>query len=181
MFRGQTAHPKRIFRIDGSMSISDRASQMEKFNRAIQASVLFITDAGAQGVNCKRVNAVHIMEPSDSLQNERQTINRAVRYKAHACRRDPVVFVQRYVSTFPVTASVAPPWKQVLFQSGMFARTEMNGITRRVQYALKDLIRTEESYETIDQKTLRVRERRDHDVQSSMRRIHACSIESSSL
>lgn len=174
LWQGRTENRKRVFRVDGSMSISERALHIQGFNRAVRASVLFITDAGAQGVDCKRVDVVHIMEPSDSLQDERQTINRAVRYKAHVSRTNPLVLVRRYVSVFPVSASVAPPWKQVLFQSGMFDRAELKGITRRVQYALKELIRSEEMYETIDERTLRLRCRRDEAVQAALRRIQIC-------
>lgn len=180
LWQGRTANARRVFRVDGSMSITERASHMQGFNRAVRASVLFITDAGAQGIDCKRVDVVHIMEPSDSLQDERQTINRAVRYKAHVSRTDPVVLVRRYVSAFPVTASVAPPWKQVLFQSGMFDRSELKGITRRVQYALKQLIRSEEVYETIDQRTLCARQQRDEAVQVTLNRIEKCDRCSSS-
>ena len=177
LWKQQTQHPKRIFRIDGGMSVAERAAQMDTFNRSVRASVLFITDAGAQGVDCKRVDVVHILEPAESVQDERQTINRAVRYKSHASRPGAyAVVIKQYVSVFPRTAAVAPPWKAVIYKSGMFDRAEMTGITRRVQYALKDLIRNEEGYETIDQRTMRIREARDADVQLALQTIQSFSI-----
>lgn len=168
-----TRRPRAIFKIDGSMSKEDRGEQITRFNRWLKGAVVFITDAAAQGVDFKRVHAVHVMEPADNLQEERQVINRAVRYKAHK-EKDAVVRLYRYVSVFPVTASVAPPWKTLLFETGLFARDEMHGLTRRVQYALLRLMRDEENGHTIDEKTLLVREERDARVQGALDRLKAC-------
>ena len=177
LWTARTAGAKRIFRITGSMTIQEREAQMQRFNRALRSSVLFITDAGAQGIDCKRVDVVHILEPAESLQEERQTINRAVRYKAHAARKEALVVVKRYVSVFPTSGAVAPPWKRVLFESGLFERHEMVGITRPVQYALKRLIRDEERYKTIDMRTLESRAERDREVQGLLERIKRCDPE----
>ena len=174
-----TRYPKTIFRIDGSMSVADRAMHVTKFNRCVQG-VLFITDAGAQGIDCRRVAVVHIMEPSDNLQEERQVINRAVRFKAHGKGHNEVL-VKRYVSVFPADASVAPPWKRTLYESGMFGREELKGITRKVQYALLRLIREEENNETVDEKTIRTREVRDVEVQDTLRLLKLSSIEHMSV
>mgnify|MGYP006138555667 CR=1 FL=1 len=175
LYRERTRFSKTIFRIDGSMSAEDRANQVTKFNRCVQG-VLFITDAGAQGIDCRRVAFVHIMEPADNLQEERQIINRAVRFKAHGKGHHEVI-VKRYVSVFPVDARVSPPWKRTLFESGLFDREELEGITRRVQYALMRLIRDDEGGETIDEKTLRVREDTDIGVQHALRELQSRSLE----
>tara|TARA_B110001450_G_C17513128_1_gene437279 strand:+ start:167 stop:727 length:561 start_codon:yes stop_codon:yes gene_type:complete len=161
------------------MGATGRAQQIIKFNRCVQG-VLFITDAGAQGIDCRRVTTVHIMEPADNLQEERQIINRAVRFKAHGKGRHEVL-VKRYVSVFPTTARVEAPWKKTLFESGLFDRNELSGITRKVQYALLALIKTEEASETIDEKTLRVRHVADVQVQQALTKLQSLSIEHASL
>lgn len=176
LWKSRTKFLKRVFRIDGSMSETDRAVNIGCFNRAVRASVLFITDAGSQGIDCKRVDVVHILEPSENLQEERQTINRAVRYKAHMCRDDPTVLVKQYISTFPTSASVCAPWKNVIYASGLFSREEMKGITRTVQYALKDIIRTEENNRTVDERTMQMREIRDKRVQDALQLLKNCDI-----
>lgn len=179
LYCASTRFPKTIFRVDGSMGATGRAQQIIKFNRCVQG-VLFITDAGAQGIDCRRVTTVHIMEPADNLQEERQIINRAVRFKAHGKGRHEVL-VKRYVSVFPTTARVEAPWKKTLFESGLFDRNELSGITRKVQYALLALIKTEEASETIDEKTLRVRHVADVQVQQALTKLQSLSIEHASL
>lgn len=154
------------FRITGDMSSDDRSRHIQTFNRSPH-SVLFITDAGAQGIDLKRVDVVHLMEPSENIQDERQITNRAVRYKSHN-DSNATVTILRYVSVFPVSGLVAPPWKNVLYASGLFEKTEMKGITRKVQYAMKALICDEESNETIDQRTLRVRAERQVAIDKAM-------------
>lgn len=178
LYRKQTKFPKAIYRVDGSMSINDRADQVRRYNRCSRG-VLFLTEAGGQGIDCKRVSVVHVMEPSDNLQEERQVINRAVRFKAHR-ERNAVVAVFRYISTFPTSGSVVYPWKKTLDASGLFARDELSGITRKVQYALLRLIRDEEHGETIDQRTLRTRLVRDAQVQIALQWFRTQSIEAAS-
>jgi superfamily II DNA or RNA helicase len=154
------------FQVTGDMSQEDRAEHIQKFNKKPK-SVLFITDAGAQGIDLKRVDVVHIMEPAENIQDEKQIMNRAVRYKSHS-QTDSIVTILRYISTFPTSGSVAPPWKNVLYKSGMFGKDEMKGITRSVQYALHNIIKTEENGETIDQKILRTREEREDQIQATL-------------
>lgn len=160
---------KTSFQITGDMQQDDRAYHITTFNRTPNG-VLFITDAGAQGIDLKRVDAVIIMEPTENLQEERQIINRAIRYNSHSSP-DSEVSVLRFVSVFPRKASVAPPWKRVLYESGLFEKEEMKGITRRVQYALKKLFEEEEHNETIDERILKCRIAREADVQGAMTRI----------
>lgn len=158
----QLGTEKGSFQITGDMSQEDRATNIQKFNRKPK-SVLFITDAGAQGIDLKRVDVVHIMEPAENIQDERQIINRAVRYKSHSAP-DSSVHVYRYVCTFPTSGSVAPPWKRVIYESGLFAKEELTGITRKIQYALKDIIKNEESGITIDERVMQTREEREHQI-----------------
>jgi SNF2 family DNA or RNA helicase len=157
------------YQITGDMDLHDRAEHIKKFNRKSN-SILFITDAGGQGIDLKRVDVVHIMEPAENIQDEMQIVNRAIRYKSHS-QPDSIVTVIRYVTSFPVSGSVAPPWKRVLYESGMFDKTEMKGITRRVQYSLKRLIEEEENNETIDQKVIRVRNQRELHVQEALHKL----------
>jgi len=154
------------FQITGDMSQEERAENIRKFNRKPN-SVLFITDAGGQGIDLKRVDIVHIMEPADNLQDERQIINRAIRYKSHN-NPDSTVTVIRYLSIFPIKGSVSKPWKRLLYESGLFSKEEMKGITRKVQYALKKIINIEENNETIDQKIFRIRDEREISIQKAI-------------
>ena len=158
---------KRVsFQITGDMSLDERAEHIKKFNKRPN-SVLFITDAGGQGIDLKRVDVVHIMEPAENIQDEKQIVNRAVRYKSHT-ERDSVVVVIRYVTVFPSQAGVAPPWKKVLYDSGMFDKTEMKGITRPVQYALKKIISEDDNREAIDEKIIRIRDEREETIQNAL-------------
>tara|TARA_B100000482_G_C12611723_1_gene299291 strand:- start:937 stop:2388 length:1452 start_codon:yes stop_codon:yes gene_type:complete len=157
---------KTSFQITGDMTHTERDDNIKKFNRKPN-STLFITDAGAQGIDLKRVDIVHIMEPAENIQDENQIINRAIRYKSHSSP-DSTVQVFRYITIFPKDGSVNAPWKKVLYDSGMFHKDEMKGITRKVQYALRKIIHEEESNESIDQKVLRVRSDREVEVQNAM-------------
>ena len=168
-------HAKATFRIDGSMSREERADHIQRFNRCMNGA-LFITDAGAQGVDLKRVHVMHIMEPAENLQEERQVVNRAIRYNPHE-RGQSLVHVYRYVMEFPRRAAVAPPWKREIMASGLFDRDEMRGITRRVQYALLSLIRDEEHGETIDERIIRTRAVRDEDISRALDRLKRSCIE----
>lgn len=169
-WKAETIHPKAVFRIEGSMSKQERCEHISGFNRCNRGT-LFITDAGAQGVDLKRVAVMHIMEPADNVQEERQIVNRAVRYKAH--RGDASVQVYRYISVFPEHASVHPPWKHVLKESGMFASGEMVGLTRKVQYALMQLIKDEECGKTIDERIIETRTSRETHIDEALKQIQA--------
>lgn len=166
---------KKVYSINGSMSTAERAAQLQQFNRCY-AAVLFLTDAGAQGLDLKRVTVVHIMEPADNLQDERQVINRAVRYKAHRSFADARVRVLRYISVFPTEGRVEAPWKRELHDSGLFDAHELRGCTRRVQYALLRLIAEEEHGATVDQRTLVARAAREIQVQAALETLRAASV-----
>lgn len=157
--------------ISGCMSKEQRSHTITRFNRS-PGSVLFITDAGGQGIDLKRVDVVHIVEPSDNLQEERQVINRAVRFKSHK-QAFSLVHVLTYVTAFPKSGRVEDPWKKLLYKSGLFDESELQGISRRVQYALLRIIRDEEDWKTIDQKTIEHRKQKDEEVQVAIREILA--------
>lgn len=157
---------KLSFSITGDMSLESRAENIKKFNRSPK-SVLFITDAGGQGIDLKRVDIVHLMEPSENLQDEKQIVNRAVRFKSHP-DSDSTVLILHYISVFPISGHVSPPWKKTIYDSGLFAKAEMKGISRRVQYALRNLIKLEENNLTIDQKILQTRSEREVRIQDAL-------------
>ena len=165
----QSFSDKSSFQITGDMDLQDRAEHIQKFNKKSN-SILFITDAGGQGIDLKRVDVVHIMEPAENIQDEMQIINRAIRYKSHS-QPDSIVTIIRYVTSFPVSGLVSAPWKRVLYDSGMFDKSEMKGLTRKVQYALKSLIAKEEHNETIDEKVVRVRNQRELEVQEALQKL----------
>ncbi len=90
-------------------------------------------------------------QPQAFRTNDSGSVYRSmIRYKAHRENNASVV-VHRYISTFPISGRVEAPWKSELYKSGLFDAEEMTGITRKVQYALKTLIRDEEQGLTIDQ------------------------------
>lgn len=163
-------------KIDGSMTKQQRDAQIAKFNRPSFSGVLCITDAAGQGVDLKGANAVHIMEPADNEQEERQVVNRAVRFKAHS-GADPTVDVYRYVSAFPDTAAVGYPWKKLIYESGLFDKAEMRGVTRKVQYALIALINEEEGGLTVDERVLRSRAARAAGIAEALSELQRASIE----
>lgn len=162
------------FRIDGTMSMNERAEHIRKFN--IKAnSILLITDAGGQGVDLKRVDVVHLMEPADSIQEENQIINRAVRYKSHKEQYSRVTIIH-YILRFPKGTAVSFPWKHILYESGMFYKDELKGLTRKVQKALWLLIDSEENNETLDQRIFRKRLIKESLVQETLKTIKSWSI-----
>lgn len=177
LWRGRSRLPRQIFKIDGSMSKDDRADQIVRYNRSLKASVLFITDAAAQGVDLKRVHVVHVMEPADNLQEERQIVNRAVRFKAHR-EKSAVVRVYRYVMSFPTHGGVDGRWKPAVSASGLFDASELKGRTRSIQKALLRLVAEEDAGMTIDQRTIQRREERQRDVDEALCRLRSASIES---
>lgn len=166
--------PKTTFRVDGSMSKLERAEQIAAFQRH-RSGVLFITDAGAQGIDLKRVHVVHIVEPADNEQEERQVINRAVRFKAHR-EKNATVRVLRYVAIFPVSGKVDQRWHDVVKASGLFTRGEFSGKTRETQYALMRMMNEEEDMTTIDEKTLVRRALVDDAVQACLATVCACDV-----
>lgn len=157
------------FQITGDMSQEDRAKNIAQFNRKPK-SVLFITDAGGQGIDLKRVDIVHIMEPAENVQDEKQIMNRAIRYKSHSNPTESEVNVLRYISIFPENGNVEPPWKNVIYNSGLFDKSEMKGISRSVQYALKTLM-NQDDYMTIDQKIVKCRDKREIQIQKEIQNL----------
>ena len=158
--------PSEVFEVNGSMSEIERDDQVMGVLK-MPRGVIFITDAGGQGIDFKHIGAMHIVEPSDNLQEERQVINRAVRFKAHRIK-DPVVQVYKYVIIFPKHMKVELPWKRELFNSGLFQKHELKGLTERMQKALMNIIETEENSMTIDEKIQIIRKDRDDKIQTSL-------------
>lgn len=163
-----------LYRIDGSMSIDERSESIRKFNLRPK-SILLITDAGGQGVDLKRVDIVHLMEPADSIQEENQIINRAVRYKSHKENYSKVTIIH-YIMKFPTTCQVCAPWKNELYQSGMFSKHEMKDLSKKVQKALYVIIENEENNETLDEKIFRNRIKKEEQVQEKLSMIRSWSI-----
>ena len=144
----------------------ERDAQILRLNKRSHG-ILFITDAGARGLDLKLVGAVHIVEPADNLQEERQIINRAVRYKAHRTR-NACVFVYRYILRFPETHLVEAPWKRVVYESGLFEKSELPGLTAPLQESLRRIIQDEEEGQTLDERILVQRAERDAQVQAAL-------------
>ena len=163
----QTSKSSDTFEVNGSMTDEERDFQVLSLGKSPRG-VIFITDAGGQGIDFKQIGAMHIVEPSENLQEERQVINRAVRFKAHRTK-DPVVKVFLYIITFPKSLKVEEPWKAEIFKSGMFEKNELVGLTEKMQNALKYLIDTEEKNVTIDESIVILRQKRDDKIQETLR------------
>lgn len=81
----ETQTSNNVFTINGSHTSEERFATIRSFNRGCKTAVpriLFISDAAAHGVDLQEVEAVHLLEPGHRLQEERQVINRAVRFRS---------------------------------------------------------------------------------------------------
>jgi hypothetical protein len=161
--RRQGGSDKHVHTIDGSQDAERRHKTINAFNRGKHAQVLFISDAAGRGVDLKGVTAVHLLEPGDRLQEERQVINRAVRYKSHK-DKDAVVRVFLYCLTF--AAPMAPgPLGRAADALGMFEgeRGKAN-FDKKLADALRALAK-KETGGTIDERIVATRARIDDEVQ----------------
>jgi superfamily II DNA or RNA helicase len=100
----------------GDRTDKQREKMLKKFNDKSNRygediKILFVTDAGAEGITLKEVGHLHILE-SDVRENKtQQVIGRVVRYKSHIDmpRHERNVHIWRYwsigrkISEFPIT------------------------------------------------------------------------------
>ena len=70
--------------INGSMSKKNRDITVKKYNKSKTTNVLFISSAGAEGLDLKNTRAVIITEPHWNYEKIKQVVGRAVRYKSHS-------------------------------------------------------------------------------------------------
>ena len=99
----------RIFAvISGQIAIEERIKIVEEFNdysnmHGKMIAILLISKTGAEGLDCKHLRTVHIMEPFWNYARIEQIIARAVRYKSHSDMPEQERNVQPiiYLSTFP--------------------------------------------------------------------------------
>lgn len=69
--------------ISGAISPKNRGSIVEKYNRG-DIKVLFVTAAGAEGLDLKATRNIIIIEPHWNNERIKQIIGRGVRYRSHA-------------------------------------------------------------------------------------------------
>ena len=69
--------------ISGTISPKTRGSIVEKYNRG-DIKILFITAAGAEGLDLKATRSIIIIEPHWNNERIKQIIGRGVRYRSHA-------------------------------------------------------------------------------------------------
>ena len=169
-------HPetkKYVYFIDGSQPAELRTQAVTKFNRGGKEPVpriLFISDAAAQGVDLKEVDAVHLLEPGDRLQEERQVINRAIRFKAHK-NKEAQVKVHLYCTTFDPKRAPVGPLQATADDLGMFEKRSGSGFLTELKRALDKRMAQEKL--TIDEKTLINRETIDCKVQAALEALKA--------
>ena len=164
-------HPdtsKSVFFIDGSQDADRRHKSITSFNRGGKSpppASSSSADAAAQGVDLKEVDAVHLLEPGDRLQEERQVINRAVRFKSHKAKGAEVrVFL--YCSTFSPSLASDGPLQSTADSLGMFDARSGSGFLSELRRALSRLSSSEKT--TVDERTLVSRESIDRSVQSAL-------------
>jgi hypothetical protein len=73
--------------ISGKTKVSERADICDQFNKG-NNTVLFLTNAGGEGLDLKGTDAIVLMEPTWNNNTSEQVIARAIRYKSHANRPD---------------------------------------------------------------------------------------------
>jgi superfamily II DNA or RNA helicase len=69
--------------VNGSMSILKRTRAVNKYNRG-DVLVLFISSAGAEGLDLKGTRSIIILEPHWNNEKIKQVVGRGVRYKSHS-------------------------------------------------------------------------------------------------
>ena len=164
-------HPetkKAVFFIDGSQAAELRTQAVARFNRGGKERVpriLFISDAASQGVDLKEVDAVHLLEPGDRLQEERQVINRAIRFKAHKSK-EAQVRVHLYCTTFDPKRAALGPLQATADALGMFDGRSGGGFVGELKRALDRRMATEKL--SVDERTLLSREAIDRKVQAAL-------------
>ncbi len=169
MWLAEVGDSNRIHTIDGSQDADRRFRTIRAFNRTGPSQVLFISDAAGQGVDLKSVNVVHLLEPGERLQEERQVINRAVRYKSHKAK-DAVVHVFLYCLTFGGAELAAGPLSMAADALGMFDESGV-AFEKKLGAALVAMARREKS--TIDERIMENREHVDQSVQACLATLRA--------
>lgn len=175
IYRATKDITERTLLISGAQSIDDRTKAMETFNGQREITtprVLFISDAGGQGIDLKNATTVLLFEPPDRLATQRQIINRAVRYKSHSAK-DAEVSVEIFCSTFSPTSDKGPLAKTasslgICGENGRCSIEQASNRTYQTNLlnAIKRLISNEKL--TIDEKTMKNRERIDERVQKGL-------------
>jgi superfamily II DNA or RNA helicase len=88
--------------ITGEVPVNERDEIADAYNKG-KVKVLFISRAGAEGLDLKGTRFIHIFEPYWNLARMKQVIARGVRYKSHSHlpkkERNVTVFV--YLSDYP--------------------------------------------------------------------------------
>ena len=159
---------KNVFVIDGSQSADARTKAVRAFNRNGEPRVLFISDAASRGVDLQGVTAVHLLEPGERLQDERQVINRAVRFKSHK-QKDARVAVYLYCSVFEPQKCADGPIGDVVKKLAMFGDAAGGGFETKLKAAIAKYMQREKT--TVDERVIEAREKIDIGVQQALERL----------
>lgn len=165
------ATERNVFTISGSHTSEQRFATIRGFNRGCKTPIpriLFISDAAAHGVDLQEVEVVHLLEPGHRLQEERQVINRAVRFKSHKSK-DTIVYVYLYCSVMTPGRAESGPLTESVRSIGMFDVEISDAFLTDVRHALDKHMRNEGM--TIDEKLLVTRDQIDKDVQLALVRL----------
>jgi len=84
----------------GKLTDKQKQKILSKYNEAISDYVIFVSEAGIEGINLRAVQNIHILEPLDNLFRENQLIGRTVRHGSHVMlpKSKQKVKVFRYIS-----------------------------------------------------------------------------------
>ena len=130
--------------LTGSTSARDRDDIRAKFNNK-QLDVLFITDAGRDGVDLLGAGTIILLEPHENLPSESQTINRVVRHNSHPNGKDSVVHVVKLISTFPKWCNPSPTCKK----SAAGTSKDYKHIQSRIRTHLNKYITVDDTFDGI--------------------------------
>jgi superfamily II DNA or RNA helicase len=101
--------------ITGQVSAEDRADILKAFNSkrnqyGADIDLLLLSGAGAEGLDLRNVNSIHVMEPYWNYGRIEQIIARAIRYRSHDDYPEDKRKVQPYIylSDYPTTYEFKP-------------------------------------------------------------------------
>lgn len=114
------ANGYQIFMITGKLNKTQKDQVLKEYN-ASERSIIFLSDAGGQGLDFKGINVSITYEPGINESREEQFIGRAVRYRSHAHLppEERTVDVIHLVMKFPPNINAAETPDQSLIANAL--------------------------------------------------------------
>lgn len=113
----------------GDVTPEDRTTTLNEFNKeGSPLTVLLISSSGAEGLSCKGVRQVHILEPYWNFERSLQVLARGIRYKSHEHlpekERNVQVFI--YLAVAPKGTKTTEKTTDVYLFSSAASKYEIN-------------------------------------------------------